>query len=117
MSVRTTAEAVGAAADAAAAEHHRALQEWLTSDRPGSEREAPPAWPADRLKAVVQVLVSDDIGTHYAFSSGASGGEGTAWVVLHRYLPAPPPRATVLRLRLVIAGQPDVEAGVPLTRA
>ncbi|MEJ5944210.1 hypothetical protein WDZ17_02745 [Pseudokineococcus basanitobsidens] len=78
-------------------------------------RVRPPTWPAARLTTNVQLLVGDDVGTDQRFASGEEGGDDSPWGVLRRYPPAPPSSATALRLRLVVAGRPDVEVTVPLT--
>ena len=108
-------EGTGAAADAVAAEHHRAFQDWQSSYGPGTPMAAPPPWPSNRLMDEVHVHVSDDVGTEYRFASGEAGGHDTPWTAIRRYLPAPPPDATALDLVLVVADQPDVHVTLPLT--
>ena len=58
---------------------------------------ASPAWPAERL-LVVNLTLSDNLGTEYQINSGQTGGMGREWLNVWHYLPMPPPEATTLHL-------------------
>ena len=72
------------------------------------------AWPAELITRGVTMTLADDAATRYRFTHGEAGGESHPWRVHRRFLPLPPPRATVLRLGFTTADHPPVTLSIPL---
>jgi hypothetical protein len=81
---------------------------WETAASP-----VPPPWPAEAL-GPPEIELSDDVGTDYRRVSGETGGEGSPWASLWRFLPRPPEAAGSLTLALTAPGHATVEVGLAL---
>lgn len=87
--------------------------DWASWEASGGHLHDPPAWPAERL-GTIEVTAADDLGTDYQLHNGKSGGDGSEWLVVRRYMPTAPPGASTLRICVHLGAQVEtVELPLP----
>jgi hypothetical protein len=100
------------------AEFHEAMEAWgdvvREAVRRGERPSEPPPQPGERLE-LVEVSVTDDVGTQYVVQSRAVAGSGTEWEGEWRFGPAVPREATQLTVRVRLPDGSEQERALPLS--
>jgi hypothetical protein len=74
-------------------------------------------WPGDRVMRKIHVAMSDERSTAYRLVSGEAGGEEHPWRACLRFLPLPPPNATVLDLNFSVGKASQLHMALRLVHA